>query len=171
MPDEFWQGRAERGAKGETSFFVIAYADDEPIGMAVPDGHFGAAAALYMLYHFAEPREVLAESHRVLRTGGLFAASAPSQLDNPELAGLLLETPLSTFDSEIGPDLVRGFFQDVEVQTWDAPLLPLPDVEALLLWLRHQGLPDAQARKVAPQVSLPLTLTKRGALTFGYKRP
>ena len=33
MPDDFWQGRAERGAKGETSFCAIAFADDEPIGM------------------------------------------------------------------------------------------------------------------------------------------
>lgn len=35
-------------------------ADARPIPF--PDGHFGAVAALYMLYHFAEPREALAES-------------------------------------------------------------------------------------------------------------
>jgi len=134
------------------------------------DGRFGAVAALYMLYHFADPREVLAESHRVLRAGGLFAACAPSQHDNPELAELLPKRPPGTFDSEIGPEMIREFFQDVEVQRWDAPLLPLPNAEALLLWLRHQGLSDTQAHHVASQVSTPLMLTKRGALIFGYKR-
>jgi RimJ/RimL family protein N-acetyltransferase len=34
-PDDFWQDRAERGAAGETSFFAIALAADEPVGMAV----------------------------------------------------------------------------------------------------------------------------------------
>ncbi len=53
MPDEFWQDRAERGAKGETSFSVIAYADDEPIGMAVGianqgDGSIGHLAAMWV---------------------------------------------------------------------------------------------------------------------------
>ena len=139
---------------------------------AIPfsDGYFGAVAALYMLYHLPEPRDVLAESRRVLRTGGMFVACAPSRHDNPELAGMLPESPPDTFDSENGPAMIQEFFQDVEVQRWDAPLMYLPDVEASLLWLRGQGLSDKEAQRVAGQVSLPLTLTKRGALIFAYKR-
>ncbi len=134
------------------------------------DGYFAAVTALYMLYHMPEPRDVLAESRRALRTDGMFAACAPSRHDNPELAGMLPESPPDTFDSENGPDLVREFFQDIEVQRWDAPLIHLPDKHALLLWLSGYGLSDKEAQRVAGQVSLPLTLTKRGALIFAYKR-
>jgi len=53
MPDKFWQGRAERGAKGETSVSVIAYAEDKPIGMAVgiadqTDRNTGYLAAMWV---------------------------------------------------------------------------------------------------------------------------
>ena len=139
---------------------------------AIPfaDGYFGAVAALYMLYHLPEPRDVLAESRRVLRTDGMFVACAPSRHDNPELAGMLPESPPDTFDAENGPDLVGEFFQEVEIQRWDAPLIHLPHEQALLLWLRGWGLSDKEAQRVAGQVSLPLTLTKRGALIFAYKR-
>jgi SAM-dependent methyltransferase len=139
---------------------------------AIPfcNSYFAAVAALYMLYHLFEPREVLAESRRVLRTNGMFVACAPSRNDNPELAGMLPESPPDTFDAENGPDLVREFFQDIEVQRWDAPLIHLPNEHALLMWLKGYGLSDKESRDIAGQVSLPLTLTKRGALIFAYKR-
>ncbi|MFC1735477.1 class I SAM-dependent methyltransferase [Candidatus Hydrogenedentota bacterium] len=135
-----------------------------------PDGHFGAVAALYMLYHLPDPRAVLAESRRVLRTDGLFVTCAPSRYDNPELADLLPESPPNTFDSENGPDMVREFFADIEVERWDAPLLDLPNTEALLSWLRGYGVSGEDARRVAAQVATPLTLTKRGALIWAYGR-
>lgn len=134
-----------------------------------PDGRFGAVAALYMLYHLPDPDVALAESRRVLRTDGLFVACAPSRNDNPELAGLLPQSPPDTFDAENGPGMVRGYFEKVEVERWDAPLLRLPDKEALLLWLRGYGVCEGDALSVAERASVPLTLTKRGALIYGYK--
>ncbi len=135
-----------------------------------PDGHFGAVAALYMLYHLPDPEDAIVESRRVLQTDGLFVACAPSRHDNPELAGLLPESPPDTFDAENGPDMVCGYFEKVEVERWDAPLVRLPDTKALLLWLRGYGLCEGEARRVAEYASVPLTLTKRGALIYGYKR-
>jgi GNAT superfamily N-acetyltransferase len=48
MPDEFWQDRAERGARGETSFCALAFDGGQPIGMAVgiADPDEGALAYL-----------------------------------------------------------------------------------------------------------------------------
>ena len=130
---------------------------------------FGAVAALYMLYHLPDPKQAIAESHRVLRPTGLFVASAPSRHNDLELTSVLPQSPL-TFDAENGPDLVREIFQDVEVERWDAPLVHLPDRDALKLYLYGHGLAKPQAEKAALRVSTPLTVTKRGALIFGYKR-
>ena len=53
QPDDFWQGRAERGARGETSFSAIAFSGDDPIGMAVgiadqQDSSLGYLAAMWV---------------------------------------------------------------------------------------------------------------------------
>ena len=133
-------------------------------------GSFGSVAALYMLYHFPDPREAIAESHRVLRPGGLFVTSAPSRFDLPELALLLPDSSPMTFDAENGAEMIREYFHDVNVERWDAPLVYLPDRDALVFYLYGRGLTKARADRVARHVSIPLTLTKRGALIFGYKR-
>lgn len=44
---------------------------------------FGCVALLYVLYHLDSPAAALAEARRVLRTGGLVAAAAPSRHDSP----------------------------------------------------------------------------------------
>lgn len=134
------------------------------------DACFGSVAALYVLYHLTHPREAVAEGHRVLARDGLFLACAPSRDNDPELAAFLPASPPATFDAENGPELVREFFQDVEVDRWDAPLMRLPDRDALLLYLRGRGVGDQDAQGIAERVRIPLTLTKRGALIFGYKR-
>ena len=74
------------------------------------------------------------------------------------------------FDAENGPEMVCELFRDVEVERWHGPLVRLPDKDALFLYLRDRGVADEDVHRVAAMVSTPLTLTKRGALVFGYKR-
>jgi SAM-dependent methyltransferase len=85
---------------------------------------------LYVLYHLPEPGLRLAEAGRVLRPGGLVAVAARSRHDSPELAHALPATPL-TFDAELAPAVLAELFAEVEVERWDAPLLNLPDREAV----------------------------------------
>lgn len=132
---------------------------------------FGAVAALYMLYHLSDPRQAMAESYRLLRPGGLFVACAPSRYNDPELAPALPPEPPSTFDAENGPEMVGNFFQQLEVERWDAPLVHLPDDEALALYLRGRGIPRPEIEQALARISTPLILTKRGALIFGRKLP
>ena len=129
---------------------------------------FDGVAALYMLYHLTDPREALAESCRVLRLGGLFAACAPSRFNDPELADVLPQSA-ATFDAENGVEMMGEFFQFIEVARWDAPLVHLPDREALALYLKGRGLSPAEIASAVERVATPLTLTKRGALCYGRK--
>ena len=133
-------------------------------------GRFGAVAALYMLYHLPEPKKALSECCRVLRSGGLFVAAAPSRHNDPELADVHPKRP-STFDAEDAPDLVAGFFANVEVETWDAPMVHLPTAEAVAEYLFGRGMPAGECREAAERFGAPLTVTKRGCLVWGYKRP
>lgn len=133
------------------------------------DRSFGVVAALYMLYHLADPRVAIAESYRVLQPGGLFAACAPSRHSDPELARALPPASPSTFDAENGPDLVADFFDEIEVQCWDAALVHLPDRPALALYLRGRGLSETEIADAVDRIATPLTLTKRGALVYGRK--
>jgi SAM-dependent methyltransferase len=133
------------------------------------DACFGSVALLYVLYHLPEPRLALAEARRVLRPGGLVAVAAPSRQDSPELAHALSATPL-TFDAELAPAIVEEQFAEIEVERWDAPLLELPDREAVRDYLLGKGVaPDAAARG-AESVETPLSVTKRGALLFARRR-
>jgi SAM-dependent methyltransferase len=132
-------------------------------------GAFGGVAALYMLYHLADPGEAIAEGFRLLRPGGLFVACAPSRHNDPELAEALGASPPATFDAENGPAMVRRSFESVEVETWDAPLVHLPDREATLLYLRGRGLSGPEATRALARIRAPVTLTKRGALIYGRK--
>lgn len=135
------------------------------------DESFNSVAALYMLYHLPEPQEVIAECYRVLKKGGLFAACAPSRYNDPELSPFLPDKPPSTFDAESAFEMVERLYRGVSVDTWDLPYYHLPDEAAVELYLYGRQYPRDVARRVADQVELPLTITKRGAVFYGYKRP
>ena len=134
------------------------------------DESFKSAAALYMLYHMPDPRLVIAECHRVLQPGGLFVACAPSRYNDPEFAPHLPDEAPMTFDAESAPEMIGEYFQDVEPDRWDLPYYILPDREAVVEYLYGRQHSRAVANRVAVQVDLPLTVTKRGAVIYAYKR-
>jgi SAM-dependent methyltransferase len=133
-----------------------------------PEESFGSIALLYVLYHLAEPTEALAEARRVLRTGGLVAVAAPSRHDSPELAHAL-PRELLTFDAELAPDLLADHFAELEVERWDAPLLELPTQAAVRDYMIGKGVRPQDAEARARTITVPLSVTKRGALAFGRK--
>jgi len=133
------------------------------------DESFGAATLLYVLYHLAEPARALAEARRVLRPGGLLAAAVPSRHDSPELAHALPQRDL-TCDAELAPGLVGELFADVEVEPWDAPLIELPTRDAVRDYVVGKGGDRTRAQAAAAAATLPLKITKRGALVFARRR-
>jgi SAM-dependent methyltransferase len=134
-----------------------------------PDGCFGSAALLYVLYHLDEPRLALAEADRVLRPGGLLAVAAPSRHDSPELADALPSRDSLTFDAELAAPMLRERFDQVEVERWDAPLLELPHADAVRDYLVGKGTDPARAELASRSIETPLAVTKRGALAFARK--
>ena len=135
-----------------------------------PENTFGGAAALYVLYHLEDPAQAVAECHRVLRPGGLFAACAPSMYDSPELQSVLPAYGVpSTFDSESAPEIVSSVFGEIEIDAWDGPYVHLPDREALALYLRGRRLSSSEVERASNAIDTPLTLTKRGAIIFARK--
>ncbi|HAA77611.1 TPA: hypothetical protein DCE37_21075 [Candidatus Latescibacteria bacterium] len=138
--------------------------------LPVPEGSLGSAAALWCLYHVGSPIEAIREAHRVLRPGGLFATCAPSIDNDPELAHCFPPPKPSPFDSEFGGELVKEVFGNVEADHWDMPAVTLPDAEAVALFLKGRGKSADEASELTKQVEMPVTLTKRGALFWAYKR-
>ena len=140
--------------------------------MPFQDGSFDGAAALWMLYHLADPAEALTEVHRVLQPGGWFVAATPSRFNDPELAEVLPAWGLrSSFDAEDAPALVGGVFDIVDVVSWDAKLVTLPDRRAVRLFLRGRGLSELAAEECARELPVPMKLTKRGSLIWARKGP
>ena len=134
------------------------------------NGAFDGAAALWMLYHLADPVTAVREAHRVLRPGGLFAVTAPSRHNDPELATVLPRwgEPLS-FDAENGADLLGQVFDAVDIQRWDTPVVCIPDRDGLVLYLRGRGLTEERARFAADSLDTPMTITKRGMVSWARK--
>jgi SAM-dependent methyltransferase len=167
LPEGGWVG-LDRSAE------MLSRAPDPAVkgdacALPFPHASFASVALLYVLYHLADPVRALEEASRVLRTGGLVAVAAPSRHDSPELAHALPDSPL-TFDAELAPGMVAGLFTDVEVERWDAPLLELPDRDAVRDYLIGKGLNRSQAHLAADSVATPLQVTKRGSLLFARKR-
>ncbi len=132
--------------------------------LALPVGSScaGAVAMLWMLYHLDDPAVAIAEAHRVLRDRGVFVAATISRFSDPELTDGYAPT---TFDAEDAPTIVRRVFDEVEVVSWDAPLVDLPDREAVVAFCRSHFLPREAADRVVP----PVTLTKRGCFLYARK--
>lgn len=127
------------------------------------DGCFDGVVALWMLYNVATPTDTISEAFRILRPGGLFVACAPSRYNDPELSEVLPSSP-SGFDAENGVAQIEEIFGDVEVSSWDAPLIHLPDHQALDLYLRGRGLSAQEMKRARGILPVPITITKRGSL-------
>lgn len=143
----------------------VVLADAERLPFA--DETFDAVAALWMLYHVAEPLAVLQQAARVLRPGGTFVACAPSRWNDPEFQGVLPGWgSRSTFDAEDAAELIGQVFDVVTVERWDAPLVSLRDAAAVEQFLRGRGLSPQAAGEAAVEFEPPMTVTKRGALVW-----
>jgi SAM-dependent methyltransferase len=166
LPDGAWVGV-------DASAEMLAGAPEphhraDATALPFPAASFGSVALLYVLYHLPDPGVALAEARRVLRPGGLVAVAAPSRHDSPELAHALPRGRL-TFDAELAPELLGRFFEEVEVEAWDAPLLELPTAAAVRGYLIGKGVERRAAGSAAAAVAVPLSVTKRGALAFARK--
>ena len=105
----------------------------------------------------------IGEAHRVLAPGGVFLAATASRHDSPELADVWRPPPAG-FDAEDGPGLVAAVFARVQVERWDAPLIRLPDRDAVRDYLLARFVAPGDATAAAERVATPVAVTKRGAL-------
>jgi SAM-dependent methyltransferase len=131
-------------------------------------GAFDVAVAVNVLDHLADPAVAIGEAHRVLAPGGSFVAATASRHDSPELAHVWRPPP-SSFDAEDGPGLVGSVFGQIQVRRWDAPLVRLPDRNAVRDYLVARFVPAEAAVAAAAQVATPATITKRGALILARR--
>lgn len=125
-------------------------------------GLLGVDRSFTMLCHLDEPLAAIVESYRVLRPGGLFVACTSRRDDSPELCS---PARPSTFDAEEAPDIVRGVFDVVEVDAWDAPLVELRSRDEVRRYLTQQ-MGDLVA---ADDIEVPVAVTKRGCLVWARK--
>lgn len=140
--------------------------------LPLADGSVDAVVSVNVLDHLETPGDGLREAHRVLRSDGLFVAGTVSRLDAPELAPYWRPRP-TPFDAEDAPRLVAEVFGSAESRPWDAPLVVLPDREAIRDFLRSRfvATDDAatSADALAERRPLPLPITKRGALVLARR--
>jgi SAM-dependent methyltransferase len=126
-------------------------------------GVVDAAVAVNLLDHLPNPTVALAEAHRVLAPGGTLMAATASRHHSPELAGVWRPPP-SSFDAEHAPGLVASVFGQAQVERWDAPLVRLPDRDAVRDYLIARFMDPEAAARAADQVPTPISITKRGAI-------
>lgn len=140
--------------------------------LPLPDAMYDAVVAVNVLDHLERPECGLREALRVLRPGGLFVAGTISRADSPELAPYWhpSQTP---FDTEDAPRLVEAVFGSAATKPWDAPLIRLPDRQAIQDYLRARFVPQQAADRLAGVLAargpLPLPVTKRGALVMARR--
>jgi ubiquinone/menaquinone biosynthesis C-methylase UbiE len=142
--------------------------------LPVADASVDAVAALYTLYHYADPRVPIREARRVLRPGGLFAACTPNRDSNPELAPWLPDWGRrSTFDGEEAAAIVASVFSAqgdaMEEERWDGHQNTMSSSPDAAAFLRVHGLAETEANAVASLLDLPMTLTMRGCFVYATK--
>jgi len=125
QPDEFWQGRAERGAKGETSFSVIAFSDDQPIGMAVGIADQSDATIAYLAAMWVAPQ------HRGTDAAPLLVDSVATWARSLNIkvlfAGVLAEN-----------DHAEAFYRKVGFGPYEGPVPKHPAAEGSGVLLRKE---------------------------------
>ena len=72
-------------------------------------------------------------------------------------------------DAEDAPGVVASVFGAAEAEGWDAPLITLPDRDAVRDYLIARFVPPEQAAASAAKVSAPAAITKRGAFIRATK--
>jgi SAM-dependent methyltransferase len=132
-------------------------------GLPFVEDVFDAVTALNVLYHLPDPRPALREAHRVLRAGRHLIVSAIARDDSPEFDAYWTRPPTS-FDAEEAPNLLAQVFDSVVVHPWDGPLVTLPTASAVRDYLLGRQVPAAVADTACREMSVPVCVTKRGAL-------
>jgi SAM-dependent methyltransferase len=103
-------------------------------------GTFGGALANHVLYHLPDPRDGLAELHRVVRPGGWVAVATNGGGHMREVSDLAVAAGLpradvhERFPAESAAGAVAEWFGDVEVHRYD-DTLAVPDADPVVAYV------------------------------------